>query len=132
MIWAPGNPEIIPDKLVDNGGWFPKQGANTFNLYRPPLAFTGGDPAKAQPWIDLLKYIYPDEFEHLIKCFAHRRQRPAEKLNHAIVMGGAPGIGKDTVLDPVKHAVGPWNCTEISPANLLDTFDGWKKASYYV
>jgi uncharacterized protein DUF5906 len=64
----------------------------------------------------------------LIKCFAHHRQRPAEKLNHAIVLGGPPGTGKDTAVDPVKHAVGPWNCSEIAPSNLLDSFDGWKKS----
>lgn len=128
MTWAPGRSLVIPDVFVDNGGWVPKKGANTFNLYRPPLVLSGGDPAKAQPWIDLVRYIYPDDAEHLIKCFAHRRQRPAEKLNHAIVLGGSPGIGKDTILDPVKHAVGPWNFTEIKPSNLLDDFDGWKKS----
>ena len=34
---------------------------------------------------------------------------PHEKINHALVLGGKQGIGKDTLLEPVKHAVGPWN-----------------------
>ena len=128
MTWAPGNPEVIADKLVENGGWLPKKGANTFNLYRPPLIVPGGDPAKAQPWIDLVHYIYPNDAEHLIKWFAHRRQRPGQKVNHGIVLGGTPGIGKDTIVEPVKHGVGTWNCSEIAPKNLLDDFDGWKKS----
>ena len=31
------------------------------------------------------------------------------KVNHALVLGGEPGIGKDTLIEPVKGAVGPWN-----------------------
>ena len=43
------------------------------------------------------------------RWLAHRVQRPHEKINHALVLGGEQGIGKDTLLEPVKHAVGPWN-----------------------
>ena len=32
--------------------------------------------------------------------------------------GGAQGIGKDTLLEPAKHAVGPWNFAEgLAPTN---------------
>ena len=58
----------------------------------------------------------PTTAEHLIAWLAHRVQRPHEKINHALVLGGPQGIGKDTLLEPVKHAVGPWNFTEVSPA----------------
>jgi hypothetical protein len=34
------------------------------------------------------------------------------------VLGGVPGIGKDTLLEPVKYAVGPWNFEEVSPKRL--------------
>ena len=34
--WAPGEPQIIKDKLVADGGFFPKRGARVFNLYKPP------------------------------------------------------------------------------------------------
>ena len=56
-----------------------------------------------------------DDIEHIILWFAHRVQRPQEKLNHALVLGGEPGIGKDTMIEPVKRAVGPWNVVEVSP-----------------
>ena len=55
-------------------------------------------------------------------------QLPAEKINHALVLGGAQGIGKDTLLEPVKHAVGPWNFHEVSPAHLLGRFNGFVKS----
>ena len=34
---------------------------------------------------------------------AHRVQRPHEKINHALVLGGDQGIGKDTLLEPVQR-----------------------------
>ena len=32
MTWAPGEPMIIKDRLVSEGGWIPRQGCHTFNL----------------------------------------------------------------------------------------------------
>jgi primase-polymerase (primpol)-like protein len=128
MTWAPGEPMVIAGKLVDKGGWIPKDGVNCFNLYRPPLPRNGGDPAQAQFWVDFIRYVYANDAEHLIKYFAHRRQRPGEKINHALVLGGAPGIGKDTMLEPLKHAVGPWNFVEIAPSNLTGEFNGFRKS----
>ena len=43
---------------------------------------------------------------HIVRWCAHRVQRPHEKINHALVLGGKQGIGKDTLLEPVKHAIG--------------------------
>ena len=43
----------------------------------------------------------------------------ARRSTTRCVLGGAQGIGKDTMLEPVKHAVGPWNFHEMSPANML-------------
>ena len=37
-------------------------------------------------------------------------------------MGGDPGIGKDTLIAGLRHAVGPWNCSECNPANLLGDY----------
>ena len=59
---------------------------------------------------------------------AHRVQRPYEKINHALVLGGKPGIGKDTILEPVKQAVGPWNFADVSPQHVLGHFNGLLKS----
>jgi hypothetical protein len=44
------------------------------------------------------------------------------------VLGGSQGIGKDTLLEPVKRAVGPWNFIEVSPQHLLGHFNGFIKS----
>ena len=52
-------------------------------------------------------------------------QHPEDKINHALVLGGAMGIGKDTIIEPVKHAIGPWNFHEVSPQQMLGRFNGF-------
>jgi hypothetical protein len=56
-------------------------------------------------------------------------QRPREKINHALVLGASQGIGKDTLLEPVRHAVGPWNFAEVSPQQLIGRFNGFLKST---
>jgi hypothetical protein len=45
-----------------------------------------------------------------------------------MLLGGSQGIGKDTLLEPVKHAVGPWNFQEISPSAMLGRFNGYLRS----
>lgn len=127
MTWHPDEPLIISNRVVADGGWVRHQGVNVINLYRAPNASTG-TPAQADRWRAHLREIYPDDAKHIEYWLAHRIQRPGQKINHALVLGGAQGIGKDTLLEPVKHGVGPWNWSEISPGQMLGRFNGWAKA----
>lgn len=127
MVWHPAEPQIIKDRVMQVSGWAPHLGSTLFNLYRPPDR-PKGDPGQAGPWIDHLRRVYPDDADHIIKWLAHRVQLPGEKCNHALVLGGLQGIGKDTLLEPLKAAIGPWNWSDISPANMLGRFNGWVKA----
>ena len=127
MTWAPGEPLIIDDRLVSHGGWIEKPGAHCLNLYRPPLV-RQGSAALAEPWLEHTHKVFPDDADHIIKWLAHRVQRPQEKINHALVLGGMQGIGKDTIIEPVKSAVGPWNLMEIFPQQLLGRFNGFVKS----
>jgi hypothetical protein len=127
MTWAPGHPELIMDRLVVGGGWINLPGMACFNLYKPPRAIPG-DPDQAGQWLAHISRVYPEDADHIIGWLAHRVQRPEEKINHALVLGGAQGIGKDTILEPVKHAVGPWNFAEINPAHLLAQFNPFTRS----
>jgi hypothetical protein len=127
MTWAPGEPMIIPDRLISQGGLIDRNGVHCFNLYRPPI-IVPGDPHGAQRWLDHIRLVYPDDAEHVVDFLAHRVQRPWEKINHALVLGGYQGIGKDTLIEPVKNAVGPWNFSEISPAQVMGRFNGFLRS----
>jgi Family of unknown function (DUF5906) len=127
MTWAPGHPMLVRDRLISDGGWIERRKVTTFNLYRPP-SIERDDATKAAPWIDHVHKIFGDDAEHIIRWLAHRVQRPHEKINHALVLGGPQGIGKDTLLEPVRYAIGPWNLCEVSPTQMMGRFNGFLKS----
>ena len=127
MTWAPGLPEVIEGRGIMEGGWFDSPGLRCYNQFKPSdIKF--GDATKAGPWLDLIRFNYPDDADHIIKYFAHRVQRPEVKIDHTLVILGDPGIGKETMIEPLVRAVGTWNFKEIGPHNLLEPFNPYVKA----
>src|SRR5262252_2899961 len=57
MTWAPGQPMIIRDRLILDGGWMKKAGVSCFNLYKPPT-IKSGDPAQTGPWLDHARRVF--------------------------------------------------------------------------
>ena len=127
MTWAPGLPLIVKNRLVHDAGWIDRADCCTVNLYRPPT-IGKGDANDVDPWLDLVRKIYPERMERLLDFLAWPVQHPDIKINHALLMGGPPNIGKDTWLEPLKRAVGPWNFKEASPTQLMGRFNGFLKA----
>jgi hypothetical protein len=124
MTWAPGEDELIHDRLISGGGWIGRNGATCLNLYCPP-ALVAGNAAEAELWLDHVHKVFgEDDGRHIVMWLAQRVQHPQVKLNHALVLGGPQGIGKDTLLEPVKRAIGPWNFSEVSPQHVLGRFRG--------
>lgn len=128
MTWYPGLPTLIKGKLFStDGAWIDRPGCTTYNLYRPPT-IQPGDANKAEPWLNLVYEVFPKEASHIIRFLAHRRQRPEDKIDHMLVMGGPPGIGKDTIVVSMKQALGPWNLKEVTPGAVMDTWTGFLKS----
>lgn len=120
--WAPGFPPLIEGRLLVGNAWTVRPGSMCFNFYRAPT-IKGGDARKAGPWVAHGKTIYGHDWSHLEKWFAYRVQHPEVKINHCLVMGGDPGIGKDTLVAGLREAVGPMNFGECNPGNLFEEFD---------
>jgi hypothetical protein len=127
MTWAPGLPMLIRNRLIAEGGWIDRNGVSCFNLYRPP-SIRPGDATKADRWVEHAHKVWGGDADHIIQWLGHRVQHPQEKINHALVLGGAQGIGKDTLLEPVKQTIGPWNFFETSPQQMLGRFNGFLKS----
>lgn len=127
MTWAPGEPLTICDRLISDGGWFEQPRVTVFNLYRPPT-LKMGNAKKAGPWLDHVHTTYPDDADAIITRLAFKVQRPGEKINHGFLLGGPQGIGKDTILEPVKYAVGAWNFKEVSPREMLAQWTDFGKS----
>jgi hypothetical protein len=124
MTWLPGEPMLIKDRFLADGGFVDREGITAFNLYRPPI-IKPGDAGKAGLWVDHIERTFGADSTHIIRWLAQRVQRPQVKINHALVLGGTQGIGKDTALEPVKRAIGPWNFQEVSPQQMLGRFNSY-------
>jgi hypothetical protein len=128
LTWDPGKPEFIRDCVVVDGGYIDKPGATTLNFYRPPPDIELGDAAQATRWVEHWHAIYPEDADHCIDWLACRVQRPGEKINHALVLGGAPKIGKDTLLEAVVRTIGEWNFQNIKLSHLVSKNNAYFKA----
>jgi len=117
-------PLVVFDKVVvENIGWIDAPGKATFNIYRAPLP-RKGDPRKAGPWLKLVRKVYGRHARRIIQWLAYRVQRPDVKINHGLVFGGVPGIGKDTIIEGARDAFGAWNIREVSPLDLFEKYNG--------
>ena len=127
LSWLPGKGRIIENRSVGVMGLEVRPMHSIFNLYLAPPVVEVGE-IDAEPWLGLVRRLWPGEAEEIFDWFAHRVQKPGEKCNHALVLGGAPGIGKDTVLEAVRRAVGVANCNEIMPSDLRGNFNDYVKS----
>lgn len=59
-------------------------------------------------WLAHVERMIPEKFErdHLLDALACKVQHPNKKINHALLIGGRPGSGKDTMLAPFFWAIG--------------------------
>jgi hypothetical protein len=57
MTWAPGEPMLIPDRLISDGGRISRKGVTCFNLYRPPPLIPHKG-AEARPWLEHAEKVF--------------------------------------------------------------------------
>ena len=64
--------------------------------------------ADVSPWLAHLHRMVPEDYEreHLLNVLAHKVQHANVKINHAVLFGGNPGSGKDTLFAPFFRAIG--------------------------
>ena len=78
-------------------------------------------------WLRHMEHLLPnaDEREHLLNVLAHKVQWPGLKINHAILMGGNPGSGKDSLFAPFFWAIGGAAKTNCSLVKNEDLTSQW-------
>jgi Family of unknown function (DUF5906) len=130
MSWQPGHPEIIEGTIADKGHLRPDPKGRVYNLYRPSEAVAS--EADSSPWVNHVRLLYPGDADHLMKWFAYRIQNPGDKINHALVIGGAQGIGKDLMLEPLRYGVGKHNLADVNPGDLFKDFTTWVESTLVI
>jgi len=86
------------------------------------VAQAGGDADAATPWVEHVKYVYPNKIDHnhILDVLAYVVQNVGGKVNHALVMAGEEGIGKDTILKVLSLILGGPNVVGVGPDVILE------------
>ena len=80
-----------------------------------------------QPWIKHVERMIPDqrEREHVLNVMAYKVQHPNRKINHAVLHGGNPGSGKDTMWAPFFWAIGGDSLRNVSLVRNEEVTSQW-------
>jgi hypothetical protein len=80
-----------------------------------------------QPWLRHVERMVPDqrEREHIFDVMAFKVQNPNRKINHAVLHGGNPGSGKDTMWAPFFYAVGGPSLRNVSLVRNEEIASQW-------
>lgn len=80
-----------------------------------------------QPWLNHVERMIPDkrEREHVLTVMAFKLQHPNRKINHAVLHGGNPGSGKDTMWAPFFWAIGGDSLKNVSLVRNEEITSQW-------
>ncbi len=98
------------------------------NLWRPSrvVPAEGVTDAAVSVWLDHVTMIFGERGdparEHILNFLGFVMQNPGIKINHAPVILGQQGVGKDTAFTPVFEALGWHNVTQVKPQELGGDF----------
>lgn len=121
--FAPGTVTLPPHVAVQYGAV--AQALTAYNMYRPGIPTDRGDPDAAEPFVEHVRRLLtePGDADQMLNFMAHRVQRPGEKIRFALVLAGEQGVGKDTIIEMCKPAIGMHNCRNITPMALTADFN---------
>ena len=117
LTYAPGDPVLIRDK--------PRQ-PPLFNLwFAPEITPRLSDDADIQIWLDHIEFILGSrsERDRFLRWCAFIVQFPKIKPNWHYLIMSVPGFGKDTMIMPLRLAVGAGNFIEQIISHLSGSFD---------
>jgi hypothetical protein len=105
--------------LVAKGG---KPHANRWQDARPE-----GVSGDATLWLRHVERMIPNpmEREHVLNVLAYKRQHPNRKINHAILHGGLPGSGKDTLYAPFLWSIGGSTLANVATSRAEEVAGAW-------
>ena len=128
MTYRPGQGHIVEEEI--NGELRP-----ALNRWRPSrLKPIAGDVG---PWLNLIGMLFGEEGaparDHILDFMAFVVKCQGVKINHAPVLLGEEGIGKDSIMEPLRRAVGLHNAATVNAKELQEPFNGrWIESQFWV
>lgn len=121
LTYSPGQPQFCREKSFDSDAVL-----ECLNMFSP----SGIDPedGDVQPFLDLVADVFDHNEEaisHVMSFFAYMVQNPGARINHALVIQGEQGIGKDSILLALEKVIGIHNCAQVTLQHVESAFNDW-------
>lgn len=115
----------VPDKYIPNGDG--RSLINTCKVYVPQTMESPNDIELIQAWLNVMEHLFPNKNERkrVIQFIAHALQKPMEKPSFALLITGAQGNGKSSMIkDALNIVLGKTYCTTFNNVSQLSTSIG--------
>lgn len=121
LTYAPGQPRFSKEKSFDSEAIL-----DCINVWAE--ADLDPEDGDVQPWLDLVADVFDndeDAIKHVIGFFAYTVQFPGERINHALVIQGEQGIGKDSIVIALTKVLGHQNVSQVTLQHVESQFNDW-------
>lgn len=121
LTYSPGQPQFCREKSFDSDAVL-----DCLNIYSP--AGIDGEEGNVEPFVQMVRDVFDgnEEAIHHVMCFfAYMVQHPGARINHALVIQGEQGIGKDSIIAAMKVVIGEHNYSEVTLAQVESQFNDW-------
>ncbi|HCO7613975.1 TPA: hypothetical protein OB631_004976 [Escherichia coli] len=115
----------VPSKYIQNGDG--RSLINTCKTYIPQTPESPDDIQLIQAWLNVMEHLFPNQQERkrVIQFIAHALQKPMEKPSFALLITGAQGNGKSSMIkDALNIVLGKTYCTTFNNVSQLSTSIG--------
>lgn len=121
ITYSPGEPLICKEKSHNSDSIH-----SCLNIYRP----SGVEPEEGDVkiFLELVHHVFDQNEEainHVLSFFAYMVQNPGQRINHALVIQGEQGIGKDTILNAISKVIGNHNYSQVTLQHVESQFNDW-------
>jgi len=124
LTYAPGQPRFCKERSFDSNAIL-----DCLNVWVPnDLDLDDETESSVLPWLDLVNKVFdndPAAIDHAISWMAYLIQNPGERINHALVVQGEQGIGKDSIFLALGAVLGEHNLTSVLLADVESSFNDW-------
>lgn len=121
LTYSPGQPQFCREKSFDGDAVL--DCLNVFNG-----SGIDAEEGDVTPWTDLVADVFdhdPAAINHVVSFFAYAVQHPGERINHALVIQGEQGIGKDSIVLAMEKVFGIHNCSQVTLQHVESQFNEW-------
>ena len=122
LTYNPGQPRFCKERSFNSNSVL-----DCINVWVPSDIETDleGD---ISPWLDMMNLVFDGDkaaIHHATSFLAFMVQNPGERINHALVVQGAQGLGKDSVFRAVAAILGRHNVASVTLPEVESQFNDW-------